>query len=90
MVAHPGLYALAGLLVVLGLSLGYIQLQPRYRLADQVPDREHAVAASQRLDVKLTGANPIDVLIEFPQGRSLYAPLRPPVSSPSGSHPHAR
>jgi predicted RND superfamily exporter protein len=39
-----------------------------------VPDREHAVAASQRLDVKLTGANPIDVLIEFPQGKSLYAP----------------
>ena len=74
MVAHPGLYALAGLLVTLGLSLGYTQLEPRYRLADQVPDREHAVAASARLDVKLTGANPIDVLIEFPAGRSLYAP----------------
>jgi uncharacterized protein len=74
MVAHPGLYALAGLLVTVALSLGYTQLQPRYRLADQVPDREHAVAASQRLDVKLTGANPIDVLIEFPHGRSLYAP----------------
>jgi hypothetical protein len=72
MVAHPGLYTLAGLLVVVGLSLGYLQLQPRYRLADQVPDREKAVAASQRLDVKLTGANPIDVLIELPQGRSLY------------------
>jgi predicted RND superfamily exporter protein len=74
MVAHPGLYTLAGLLVTLVLSLAYTQLQPRYRLADQVPDREHAVAASQRLDVKLTGANPIDVLIEFPQGASLYAP----------------
>src|SRR6185437_9187033 len=33
-----------------------------------------AVKASSRLDVKLTGANPIDVLIEFPQGASLYAP----------------
>jgi predicted RND superfamily exporter protein len=74
MVAHPGLYSLAGLLVTLGLALGYTQLEPRYRLADQVPDREHAVAASHQLDVKLTGANPIDVLIEFPQGRSLYAP----------------
>ena len=74
MVAHPGLYTLAGLLVVFLLSLGYSQLEPRYRLADQVPDREHAVAASQRLDVKLTGANPIDVLIEFSQGQSLYAP----------------
>jgi len=32
------------------------------------------VAASGRLDAKLTGANPIDVLIEFPKGASLYAP----------------
>jgi predicted RND superfamily exporter protein len=74
MVTHPGLYTLAGLLVVIALSLGYLQLQPHYRLADQVPDREQAVAASQRLDVKLTGANPVDVLIQFPQGRSLYDP----------------
>jgi predicted RND superfamily exporter protein len=74
MVTHPGLYTLAGLLVVFLLSVGYLQLQPRYRLADQVPDREQAVAASQRLDVKLTGANPIDVLIEFPKEKSLYDP----------------
>ncbi len=74
MVTHPGLYTLAGLLVVVGLSIGYSQLQPHYRLADQVPDRQQAVAASRRLDVKLTGANPIDVLIEFPQGKSLYDP----------------
>ena len=74
MVTHPGLYTLAGLLVVVGLSVGYSQLQPHYRLADQVPDRQQAVAASRRLDAKLTGANPIDVLIEFPQGKSLYDP----------------
>ncbi len=74
MVTHPGLYTLAGLIVVIGLSAGYAQLQPHYRLADQVPDRQQAVAASRRLDVKLTGANPIDVLIEFPQGKSLYDP----------------
>ena len=74
MVTHPGWYSLAGLLVVIVLSIGYTQLQPHYRLADQVPDRQQAVAASRRLDVKLTGANPIDVLIEFPQGRSLYDP----------------
>jgi predicted RND superfamily exporter protein len=39
-----------------------------------VPDKRQAVAASGRLDAKLTGANPIDVLIEFPKGASLYAP----------------
>ncbi|MGB7257820.1 MAG: efflux RND transporter permease subunit [Pseudolabrys sp.] len=73
MVSHPGLYSLIGLLVVVVLSIGYAQLQPRYRLADQVPDKEQAVQASHRLDAKLTGANPIDILIEFPQGASLYS-----------------
>jgi predicted RND superfamily exporter protein len=52
----------------------YANLEPRYRLADQVPDREQAVDASHRLDAKLNGANPIDVVIEFPQGKSLYDP----------------
>ncbi|MGB8040096.1 MAG: MMPL family transporter [Pseudolabrys sp.] len=74
MVARPGLYSLISLLVVAALSVGYAQLQARYRLADQVPDREQAVKASSRLDLKLTGANPFDVYIQFPKGASLYAP----------------
>ena len=74
MVSHPGLYSLISVLFVAGLGLIYATLEPRYRLADQVPDREQAVAASNRLDIKLKGANPIDVLIEFPKGASLYAP----------------
>ena len=57
-----------------GLAVIYANLEPRYRLADQVPDKQQAVAASGRLDAKLTGANPIDILIEFPKGASLYAP----------------
>jgi uncharacterized protein len=74
MVTRAGLYSLIALLVVGVLGYNYANLQPRYRLADQVPDKEHAVEANQRLDAKLTGANPIDVLIEFPPGVSLYAP----------------
>jgi predicted RND superfamily exporter protein len=74
MVRRPGLYSLLSFLVVGGLVLVYVNLDPRYRLADQVPDREQAVAASGRLDAKLTGANPIHMLIEFPKGASLYAP----------------
>ena len=73
MVRRPGLYSLIGLLVVAGLGLIYANLEPRYRLADQVPDKQQAVAASHRLDAKLTGANPIDVLIEFPKGHRLCA-----------------
>jgi hypothetical protein len=74
MVSHPGLYSLLGLVVVLGLCVVYANLQPRYRLADQVPDKRQAVEANNRLDAKLTGANPIDVLIEFPKGAGLYDP----------------
>jgi predicted RND superfamily exporter protein len=74
MVSHPGLYSLLGVVIVGGLGLIYANLEPRYRLADQVPDREQAVAASHRLDAKLNGANPIDVVIEFPKGILLYSP----------------
>ena len=74
MVSRPGLYTAIGFIVVIGLSVAYMQLQPRYRLADQLPDKETAVQAAHRLDAKLTGANPIDVLIQIPKGKSLYDP----------------
>jgi predicted RND superfamily exporter protein len=74
MVSRPGLFSLIAVMLVGGLAVVYANLEPRYRLADQVPDKQQAVAASGRLDAKLTGANPIDVLIEFPKGESLYSP----------------
>ncbi|HEU4804797.1 MAG TPA: MMPL family transporter [Nitrobacter sp.] len=74
MVGHPGFFSLLALVVVGGLAVVYANLEPRYRLADQVPDKQQAVAASGRLDAKLTGANPIDILIEFPKGETLYSP----------------
>ena len=73
MVSRPGLFSLIAVIFVGGLAVVYANLEPRYRLADQVPDKQQAVAASGRLDAKLTGANAIDVLIEFPKGASLYA-----------------
>jgi uncharacterized protein len=74
MVTHPGRYTLAGIVIIALLGVIYTNLQPRYRLADQVPDREQAVAASSRIDTKLTGSNPIDIMIQFPAGESLYSP----------------
>lgn len=74
MVSRPALYSLVSLLIVGGLALVYANLEPRYRLADQVPDKQQAVAASSRLDAKLTGANPVDLLIQFPKGAELYSP----------------
>jgi predicted RND superfamily exporter protein len=74
MVGRPGLFSLIAVLFVASLGVIYANLQPRYRLADQVPDKRQAVAASNRLDAKLTGANPVNVLITFPKGESLYSP----------------
>jgi predicted RND superfamily exporter protein len=74
MVSRPGLYSLIGLAVVVGMSLIYLQLQPRYRLAEQVPNNKQAVTANNSLDKKLTGANPVDVLVQIPQGEDLYSP----------------
>jgi predicted RND superfamily exporter protein len=72
MVARPGLYTLIAVTFIAALGVIYVNLQPRYRLADLVPDKEQAVEASGRLDAKLTGANPLDILIEFPKDASLY------------------
>jgi uncharacterized protein len=74
MVGRPGLFSLIAVLFVGSLGVIYANLEPRYRLADQVPDKQQAVAASDRLDAKLTGANPVNVLIQFPKGASLYDP----------------
>jgi predicted RND superfamily exporter protein len=74
MVGRPGLYSVIGIVVCIILSVIYSNLTPRYRLADQVPNNQQATTANGSLDRKLTGANPIDVLIEIPKGEDLYSP----------------
>ena len=74
MVNRPALYSLIAVILVAGLGLVYARLPAQYRFADQLPDREHAVQAANLIDSKLHGANPVDVLIQFPAGAALYAP----------------
>jgi uncharacterized protein len=71
-VARPGVYSLISLAVIAGLAVTYSNLHARYRLADQVPDKQQAVAASHELDKKLTGSNPINILIDLPHDASVY------------------
>ncbi len=70
--AQPVPYAVASVLAVVACGIAYSQLVPHYRLADQVPDREQALAATSRLDQKLTGANPVHVMIQWKGGQGLY------------------
>lgn len=65
-------YVLMGLAATIACGLAYTQLEAHYRLADQVPDKEQALAATGRLDQKLTGANPVHVMIQFPAGKALF------------------
>ncbi|MGE0697877.1 MAG: RND family transporter [Hyphomicrobiaceae bacterium] len=73
-VARPFLVTAAGLLLFGVLGLAFSKLEPRDRLADQVPDREQALAATGRLDQKLTGANPVHVMIRWHGPADLYDP----------------
>ncbi len=64
--------SLVGLVLAVLFGIAHFSLVPRYRLADQVPDREQALKATDRLDQKLTGANPIHVMIQLGNGHALY------------------
>ncbi len=70
----PFLTTVVAVVSFLYLGQAYLQLEPRYRLADMVPDREQALGATEQIDKKLTGANPVHVMIEWKTGESLYAP----------------
>ena len=77
-VRHPVFYTLLGLGLFALFATAHLNLEPRYRLADQVPDREQALDASGRIDSKLTGANPFHVMIRWTDGTPLFseAPLK--------------
>ncbi len=77
-------WTIASVAAVAIAAAGYVQLVPQYRLADQVPDKEQALAATGRLDQKLTGANPVHVMIRWAGPHGLYDPAT--VSTIAAAH----
>ncbi len=73
-VHRPYLYTFIGIVLFFLFGAAFAELPTRYRLADQVPDREQALDATSRIDQKLTGANPVHVMIEWTDGTPLYSP----------------
>jgi predicted RND superfamily exporter protein len=71
---RPYLYTALGVLLFAAFTAAFIALPTRYRIADQVPDREQALDATSRIDQKLTGANPVHVMIEWTDGTPLFSP----------------
>lgn len=66
--------SIAGLVIAGLFSAMHLQLEPHYRLSDQVPDTKQSVAASERLDTLLTGAYPVHVMIDWPEGMTVTSP----------------
>jgi len=73
-VRRPMIYSIVGWGLLALFYWSFANLETRYRLADQVPDREQALEASASLDKKLTGANPVHVMIQWPKSQNLYDP----------------
>lgn len=73
-VKRPIFYSILGWGLLVLFYMAFANLETRYRLADQVPDREQALEASASLDQKLTGANPVHVMIQWPDSQGLYDP----------------
>lgn len=77
--ARPLVFVLLGILAVIVTGHAFVSLKPMYRLADQVPDKEQALAATGSLDRKLTGANPVHVMIEWKAASANAADKTPPI-----------
>lgn len=71
---YPTFWFSAGIAAVIVTGIIYTQLEPRYRLADQVPDKEQALDATSKLDEKLTGANPVHIMVEWKGDKDIYDP----------------
>ena len=69
----PLIFVLLGIAAVGYTGWTYQRLTPMYRLADQVPDKEQALAATGRLDKKLTGGNPLHIMIQWKGGKTMPA-----------------
>lgn len=76
---NPLIFVLFGITAVVATGYTFVSLKPMYRLADQVPDKEQALAATGSLDKKLTGANPVHVMIEWKRQENRPAGS-PPIS----------
>ena len=66
------LISIIGLVLLSIATALYLQLEPRYRLSDQIPQDREAMAGSDRLDAKLTGAQPVHIMVRWPAEKDLF------------------
>ncbi len=64
----------AGLFATVLFALAYLQLEPRYRLSDMLPDQGDAAKVTHNIEQKMGGLFPLSVIIEWPAAVSRSAP----------------
>lgn len=62
-----------GILLIITFAALHLQLEPGFRLSDEVPDSKQSVAAANRIDEKLAGAHPIHIMLRWPQGEDVVS-----------------
>lgn len=66
--------SIIGMCLLAAFMYKHFQLEPQYRLSDQLPNNKQAVAASERLDAKLTGAIPVHIMVRWPENKTIEDP----------------
>ena len=63
----PKTIAVAGVALTALFGLAYLQLEPRYRLSDMLPDQGTAATVVDRIEERLGGLFPLSVMVEWPE-----------------------
>lgn len=72
--AHAVAFVIAGLVLTLVFFVAYFQLEPRYRLSEMLPDHGKAADVTMRMEQRLGGVFPINVMIEWPKSETTSSP----------------
>lgn len=63
----PNIIAAAGVALTAVFAIAYLQLEPRFRLSDMLPDQGSAAPVLARIGDRLGGLFPLSVLIQWPE-----------------------
>ncbi len=63
-----------GIVAIAAFSVMHVQLEPQYRLSDDVPRQNQSIATAAQLEEKLSGAHPLHIMIEWPADKTFSSP----------------
>ncbi|MBI1386185.1 MAG: MMPL family transporter [Rhizobiales bacterium] len=68
---HARAIAVLGVVSFVAFTHLHLQLEPHYRLSDEVPGSNQSVGAAETLEERLTGAHPLHIMIAWKEGLSV-------------------